>query len=107
MGGKCNKCLSTMSLEFDHIEPETCDFRISGNNLNKSWGCILEELKKCQLLCKKHHKEKTSKDRLAKHGTISRYFHRKLPCRCELCKEAASKARKTWPSRIKVVDGAK
>jgi len=58
LGGKCVKCDNISSLEFDHIDPKTKEFNIA-SHLNYAWSRILKELKKCQLLCKIHHKEKS------------------------------------------------
>ena len=38
-------------------------FRLSGWGFNYSWERILKEAQKCQLLCKKCHREKTTVDR--------------------------------------------
>jgi hypothetical protein len=93
LGGKCIKCNSTEDLEFDHIDPETKLFSI-GNIWWKSYTILLEEVKKCQLLCYDCHKEKTIKerslpeDRPIKHGTLTAYTSRK--CRCTECRKAAN-----------------
>ncbi len=92
LGNKCVQCGSTENLEFDHIDPKTKLFEIADCG-SKSYSSILLELKKCQLLCKLHHKEKT----LPKHGTYSRYKGRK--CRCELCKIACRDYMRTYRSR--------
>lgn len=59
LGGKCrrcgyNKCLA--ALEFHHRNPSEKEFswdRLRG----RSWGSIVEELDKCDLLCSNCHKE--------------------------------------------------
>ena len=61
MGGKCVECGSTETLEFDHIDPSTKSFNISGG-YHKPREVLEEELSKCQLLCKACHIEKTKKD---------------------------------------------
>ena len=60
LGGACVLCGSTEDLHFDHIDPTTKSFNISSSNISNSkfWA----ELKKCQLLCSPHHKEKTLKE---------------------------------------------
>lgn len=50
------------SLEFDHINPDTKVIKLSYLWTAKE-DLFLEELKKCQLLCKFHHKKKTAIDR--------------------------------------------
>lgn len=63
LGGKCaiSDCQETDDLEFDHVDPKTKSFAI-GKLLNVSKAAALAELKKCQLLCHEHHKEKNRKD---------------------------------------------
>lgn len=59
LGGKCsicgyNKCMA--ALEFHHIDPTKKDFTITTSiNLNSSK--VLEEVKKCNLLCANCHRE--------------------------------------------------
>ena len=61
LGGKCQSCSTEDNLCIDHIDPHTKSFPIS-----KMWSVaysrFLEELKKCQLLCKRCHREKTKVD---------------------------------------------
>jgi hypothetical protein len=53
---KCGYCKNYAALEFHHIDPREKDF-----NWNKtrelSWEKIIEELKKCVLLCSNCHRE--------------------------------------------------
>ena len=58
MGGKCVECGCKEALEFDHIDPSTKSFNISGG-YTKPKEVLQEELLKCQLLCVSCHKEKT------------------------------------------------
>lgn len=59
MGGKCQLCgynKNLAALEFHHIDPKEKEF--VWNKLNKrSWNRVLEELKKCLLLCANCHRE--------------------------------------------------
>lgn len=92
-GGKCVKCESINRLEFDHINWKNKTF-----NISRLWSLaektVLEELKKCQLLCNDCHKEKNKKDIIEirtgsteqPHGTYWRY--RKHKCRCIACAKA-------------------
>jgi len=61
-GSKCKECgynKSYWALDFHHKDPKTKKFKLSGINLTKySWPEILEELHKCDLLCKNCHAEK-------------------------------------------------
>ena len=58
LGGKCVVCGTTENLEFDHIDKTTKKFKIT-NGLSYSLEKLYEEVDKCQLLCKKHHIEKS------------------------------------------------
>jgi 5-methylcytosine-specific restriction endonuclease McrA len=61
LGEKCVKCGSTEGLDFDHIDPNSREFKI-GKLLNYSKERVLQELSKCQLLCKKCHTNKSKKE---------------------------------------------
>lgn len=58
-GGRCVVCGSIERLEFDHVDPTTKLFDIAGGLLRKM-ETILDELDKCQLLCRECHIEKSS-----------------------------------------------
>ena len=59
LGGKC-RCgyafdgKNIAAFEFHHRDPNEKDFKI-GQCANKSWKVLLEELKKCDLLCSNCH----------------------------------------------------
>ena len=58
-GGKCTRCdfdECDNALEFHHRDPKTKKFALSKNNLLKKWESVLEEAKKCDLLCSNCHK---------------------------------------------------
>lgn len=81
----CLVCGSTKDLELDHIERNNkIDHRIW------SWSQerFQEEILKCQILCKEHHREKTTAEIEPGHGTDSRYTSHIYKCRCVDCKEA-------------------
>lgn len=98
LGNKCNICGSMENIEFDHIIPETKSFLISSAKaLDGPWSNLLEELKKCQLLCKECHIKKTQKENQGRipwnkneepyvHGTMRMYDQTK--CKCNDCKMA-------------------
>jgi hypothetical protein len=91
LGGKCVKCGGQLNLEIDHIDPKEKSFGL-GKLWSVSWERFEAELKKCQLLCKEHHIDKTLADRGQRraegtHGTLSSYRY----CRCSLCKAAWNK----------------
>lgn len=48
-------------LELDHIDPTTKSFSISqAVRLGRRWDEVLEEIKKCQVLCSNCHKRRTA-----------------------------------------------
>lgn len=58
-GGKCTKCgydKCITSLTFHHRDPEAKDFGL-GNGSIRSFTKLLEEAKKCDLLCHNCHSE--------------------------------------------------
>ena len=61
MGGKCCRCgydRNIAALEFHHQNPEEKEFQLDARHLsNTSMEHILEESKKCILLCSNCHKE--------------------------------------------------
>ena len=57
--GPCVKCNSWKNLELDHINPST---KITHRIWSRNEEFRKNELKKCQVLCKICHKEKTKKD---------------------------------------------
>jgi 5-methylcytosine-specific restriction endonuclease McrA len=77
LGGKCVNCGAIENLEFHHIDPQTKEFTVT-QYIRQD---ISEELKKCQLLCKNCHKEKTA----THHGRRRKYQN---GCRCQFCIEA-------------------
>ena len=90
LGSKCVRCNSIIDLQFDHINPKEKSFTL-GQSMFKPWDVLLEELKKCQLLCLECHIKKTVIEDLNKplvkanniHGTRSSYRY----CKCNLCVE--------------------
>ncbi len=83
LGGACNQCQSVESLQFDHIDPSTKSFTISNlPYLDGPWEKLVEEAKKCQLLCQSCHIEKTRGERSVEHGGGKTGKGR---CHCELC----------------------
>lgn len=69
LGGKCTQCDETESLEFDHIDPSTKTMTIARAS-SRSEKFFWEEVSKCQLLCKPHHKIKTAQDALNSRSSI-------------------------------------
>ena len=106
LGGKCQICGSIKNLELDHINPKTKSF-----NIAKLWSISTErfwkEVKKCQLLCRPHHSEKTLIDlgqisAKGTHGTLSSRRY----CNCRKCKDALNEwARKKYGFGLRKVAG--
>lgn len=71
--GPCKICGSLNQLEVDHIDPATKEYapRLLWSRKKETRDY---ELKKCQVLCKKCHKEKTKKD-VSKIFTGRQYPH--------------------------------
>jgi 5-methylcytosine-specific restriction endonuclease McrA len=61
LGGACAVCGTTEHLEFDHVDPRRKSFNIA-IRLSAPWRVLFNELDKCQLLCARHHREKTRRD---------------------------------------------
>lgn len=59
-GGKCEECGYSKcmgALTFHHINSDEKDFELNSRNLNRKEEVLLEELKKCRLLCHNCHAE--------------------------------------------------
>lgn len=84
LGGVCVVCGTTEQLETDHIDRTTKSFDVSSMMLRLPWSNIEAELAKCQLLCHRHHLDKTLTEATKhQHGTLRMYQHGK--CRCRDC----------------------
>ena len=66
MGGECERCHyknNFSALEFHHINPKTKLFQLDLRSLsNRRWEVIVEEAKKCLLLCSNCHAEEHNPD---------------------------------------------
>jgi hypothetical protein len=101
LGGVCVKCGCSDLLHIDHIDHNSKSFNISCK-WSTHWDILEAELKKCQLLCKPCHHDKTleegsygkgwTNEKRQTHGTVWSYS--KYGCRCDLCKTAKSQASK-------------
>lgn len=88
LGGACVVCGTSDSLEVDHINKTEKSFNISKKMSVKNNST---ELDKCQLLCQKHHREKTSRENSGfTHGTRHGYMNHR--CTCPKC----SAAKRAW-----------
>lgn len=93
LGGQCATCGSTEDLQIDHVDPAAKSFSLSKTRTSREkW---LVELKKCQLLCRSHHKQKTSSEqRRDVHGTWGMIRNRK--CRCRICRDFQNAYAREW-----------
>lgn len=90
LGGTCKVCGAKENLEVDHINKADKEFEIK-DNLSLSNPKVKTEIDKCQLLCDKHHIEKTAKENSGfKHGT--KYGWMRTKCPCDIC----IKAKRSW-----------
>jgi hypothetical protein len=89
LGGKCISCGSTKDLQFDHKDPKRKKFNVGG-----LWGYnnpdIVNELLKCQLLCKSCHSKKSATETSIRNSTRgfthgTQYGWMVIKCQCELC----------------------
>ena len=64
LGGVCShpNCNSTEDLQLDHINPLEKSYSISERISSWDISKLQPEIDKCQLLCPKHHLEKTIED---------------------------------------------
>ena len=64
LGGVCShpECNCTEDLQLDHIDPLEKEYNISERLSSWDIKKLQSEIDKCQLLCPKHHLEKTIKD---------------------------------------------
>lgn len=75
LGGKCAECEKTENLQFDHKDRKTKKFAI-GKLFSKSQAVVVEEIKKCQLLCFPCHIEKSRPEISA--ANLARHAKRRL-----------------------------
>lgn len=92
-GSRCVRCYNRDNLEFDHIDPNSKSFGLSGCYLDKSWLIIYQEYLKCQLLCRSCHSHKTV-----------RYLKNKVPWNKILSPKHASSTMYNKPYYCKCID---
>ncbi len=80
-GGKCIKCGVTEPLEFHHRDTSTVSFRI-GAELTSKLSKLIEEAKKCDLLCVPCHNKITHPET----HNMSRF--QEGQCDCWICHDA-------------------
>lgn len=90
LGGKCANCDSTEKLDFDHINNDRAGVKyLISQMFHNKLELLLDELEKCQLLCKSCHALKSARERgggKSVHGKLSMYMNK--GCRCSLCRSA-------------------
>lgn len=87
LGAACTQCDREADLEIDHLDPKKKKFTLT-TAYSLPLNLFVDELRKCQVLCSKCHKEKTSGEQRTKfHGTWGMY---KRGCRCPSCREFVS-----------------
>lgn len=62
LGGVCRWCGSTDKLECDHVHRGTKCFNMSSGMAGVSWVRFIAEVEKCQLLCRRCHLIKCSRE---------------------------------------------
>ena len=92
LGSSCAVCGCDKEGELDIDHKCPMDKKYDGARMTMiSHDKFLDELSRCQILCKKCHAQKTTKElgrTVARdtHGTLSSYRY----CKCPLCKKAKS-----------------
>jgi hypothetical protein len=67
LGGMCTECSDTSELEFDHIDRTKKTGELA-KMWSYNWDDFIDELTKCQLLCRDCHIDKTKEDMGVPHG---------------------------------------
>jgi hypothetical protein len=65
LGGKCFRCkrkYPTAVFDFHHRDPKEKKFSVSNEVNNKGWKELIEEAKKCDLLCANCHRKEHIKE---------------------------------------------
>jgi hypothetical protein len=105
LGGRCSVCDSTEALEFHHVDQATKFADVTYMLSKYSQARIDEELAKCVLLCKEHHRHETTRQVSVEHGGG---VAGKRDCRCSLCypKKLAHNARRRREERARLRSSA-
>ena len=96
LGGTCARCPASEDLDFDHKDPATKKFNLSGRSLDKPWAVLLEEARKCQLLCRLHHHEKTLENGDGNAVDHGGGVSGKKNCPCQPCKHKKAEYMKAY-----------
>ena len=100
LGSECKICFAKENLEFDHINPNTKVLEITTAIMARCWSQdkLVIELNKCQLLCKKHHLEKTTNS-YPKQPCGTYWKYKKYKCKCNPCIQANKKKLAEWKNK--------
>ncbi len=82
IGRECIRCGSTEGIEFDHVDRSTKSFSVL-TEWKRPLDELLEEVRKCQPLCKVCHQSKTSMEMGVPHGGG---VSGKRGCKCAGCR---------------------
>ena len=95
-GKKCLKCSATENLELHHRDPSQKE-----SHSIWSWSIAKRaiEIKKCDVLCHRCHKEEHRP--LLIHGTLQMY--KRGACRCDLCRGANAAHKRMERSKEKAM----
>ena len=63
LGGKCRVCPNTVELEFDCIKPMGHAHHVTGSMGRIAFYELMHEHGNVQLLCRRHHREKTADEK--------------------------------------------
>lgn len=95
LGGKCSTCGTADDLQIDHVDPALKKIK-----LGKMWSIAedryLSELRKCQLLCGEHHRQKSRTEQSVPHGGG---VAGKRNCRCAECAPLKNAYQKRYRGR--------
>lgn len=85
LGGVCAECGSMDDLQVDHVDPSTKLFDVKQLLYKRRLDApeVLDELAKCQLLCRLCHEAKTGSERSVEHGGG---LSGKKNCACSPCR---------------------
>jgi hypothetical protein len=95
LGGACIRCANTVDLEFDHVDRHAKTAEIA-DLFSQGEARLQAELKKCQLLCRACHIDKTAFEIGVEHGGG---LSGKDGCRCLDCKARKREYMKRYNGR--------
>ena len=96
LGGECVVCKTTSNLEFDHIDASQKEYNIAKILSTHSKLKVESEMKKCQLLCKECHLEKTYREEDLKSVDHGGGVSGKKGCSCGPCRAKRNEYVREW-----------